>query len=146
MTAVATEAVATWVIVHGTSDIYWRCELPAAQFGSRLIIVPMEHLKDFSEPNMEPGEYRIRWQETEDGAYYPDIDGTVGWTRPDQVRAIHAMAMRANGHRIICEVDDNFLSPPSQNIFMRYQGYDADSRLDHMLAFARMEAIVFSTD
>jgi len=105
----------------------------------------MENLDDFTTPNLTPGAYRFRWQLTEDGADYPDVEGTVVWTRPDQVRAIHAMAMRANGNRVICEVDDNFLSNPNQNIFMRHQGYDADSRLDHMLAFARMDAIVFST-
>jgi len=136
---------ATWIIVHGSSDIYWRCELPASQFDAKLIIVPKDFIDDFKNASMEEGDLRFRWQLTDEGADYPDVEGTVVFPRPDQVRAWHGAAMSANGHRVIAEVDDNFLSNPNQNIFMTHMGFNADARTDHMHAFASMDAIVFST-
>jgi hypothetical protein len=53
--------------------------------------------------------------------------------------------MMANGHRVVAEVDDNFLSNPNQNIFMRQNNFGPEQRKDHMYAFAAMDAIIFST-
>ena len=138
---VATEAIATWIVGIG-ADIYWRAELPARVLDCRLIYVGKD-ADDFTRPN-EDGVFR--WRPTEQGAEYLDVQGTAVWTRPDMTRAIHGAAMAANGHRVICEVDDNFLADPNKNIFLRQNGFDADARRAHMKAFASMDAIVCSTE
>lgn len=68
------------------------------------------------------------------------------WTRPDLARATHAKAMREQlGIRTVAETDDNYLTKPMLNVFMRSNGFDAKARLDHMKAVFSMNAIVFST-
>jgi len=113
--------------------------------GAKLIIVPLDNRDDFTKPNLEPGEFRFRWSETLDGTDYPDVEGTVVFPRPDLIRAIHGASMQANGHRVVAEVDDNFLSNPNHNIFMAQANFGPLQRRDHMHAFASMNAIVFST-
>jgi hypothetical protein len=139
---VATEAIATWVVARAGGDIFWRAELPARALGAKLILVE-EGTKNFSEPN-DDGDFR--WHHTRYLAHYPDIEGTVVWTRPCLLRAWHGAALSALGHRVICEVDDNFLSDPSQNIFMRINGFGSEARHQHMKAFASMDAVICSTE
>lgn len=143
--------VATWVVSRGGADIYWRAQMPAKHLGAKVLIIPDKKSrgksrKNYNYPNSSDKRGAFRWSPTEEGAFYPDIEGTVVWTRPCMVRAIHGAAMSANGHRVICEVDDNYLSPTSQNIFMRINNYNALSRLSHMQAFASMDGIICSTE
>jgi glycosyltransferase involved in cell wall biosynthesis len=116
--------------------------MPAKHVGAKLIKVPDADVACFLEPNLEP----FRWVPTDEGADYPDVEGTVVWTRPDMNRAIHGAAMAALGHRVICEVDDNYLSPKNQNIFMRMNDYGETQRQHHMRAFVGMHAIICSTE
>jgi glycosyltransferase involved in cell wall biosynthesis len=117
--------------------------MPAKHLGAKLLLVEGEDTKNYMWPN-ETGPFR--WRLTKEGAEYPDIEGTVIWTRPDMNRAIHGAAMSALGHRVICEVDDNYLSPQEQNYFMRVNKYGRAARNQHMKAFATMDAIICSTE
>lgn len=134
---------ATWIVAKSGADIRWRAEMPAKHVGAKLIKVLDDEVKCFVDPNTVGP---FRWQLTDEGAEYPDVEGTVVWTRPDMNRAIHGAAMSANGHRVICEVDDNYLSPMSQNIFMRMHKYGSEARMAHMKAFASMDAVICSTE
>jgi hypothetical protein len=146
MSAVATKTVATWIVARDAGDIYWRAQAPARHLGARLIVVPKRNSRNFLYPNSSNKRGAFRWQQTPEGASYPDVEGTVVWTRPDINRAVHGAAMSANGHRVICEVDDNYLSKQSQNIFMRINEFGPAARLQHMQAFATMDAIICSTE
>ena len=117
--------------------------MPAKHLDAKVILVEEAHLSDYLNPNTDGV---FRWTLTDAGAEYPDIEGTVIWTRPDINRAIHGAAMSALGHRVICEVDDNYLSPKEQNIFMRQNNYSTEKREKHMKAFASMDAVIFSTE
>jgi len=139
------QKIATWVIARDAGDVYWRAEMPAKALGAKVISVPKRKQRNFIQPNFSNKRGAFRWVMTEDGAHYPDIEGTVVFTRPDMPRAIHGAAMAANGHRVICEVDDNYLSNPNQNIFMRINDYGLEERRAHMHAFASMDAIICST-
>jgi hypothetical protein len=50
------------------------------------------------------------WTLTDEGdAAYPEHEGAAVFTRPDQVRAAHALAMKFAGvPRVVAELDDNF--------------------------------------
>lgn len=89
---------------------------------------------------------KFPWEETDEGSIYPEHQGTAVWTRPCMTRALHACSMSAQGIRTVAEVDDNYLSDPSQNIFMRMNGYGPAGRRSHMQAFATFDAIVCSTE
>src|SRR5215471_7906437 len=143
MTTPSQRSKATWIVTRMFSDIRWRVEMPAKHLDAKVILVEEAHLSDYLNPNTDGV---FRWTLTEAGAEYPDIEGTVIWTRPDINRAIHGAAMSALGHRVICEVDDNYLSPQNQNYFMRVNNYNAEARNQHMKAFATMDAIICSTE
>jgi glycosyltransferase involved in cell wall biosynthesis len=143
MTTPSPHSKATWIVTRMTADIRWRVEMPAKHLGAKTILVEEDHLDDYLKPNTDGV---FRWSMTMNGAEYPDIEGTVIWTRPDINRAIHGAAMSALGHRVICEVDDNYLSPKEQNIFMRQNNYSADKRNAHMRAFMSMDAVIFATE
>lgn len=95
----------------------------------------------------------LRWKELCDAktrlvdlqACYPDHEGVAVWTRPDLARATHAKALREQGCRIVSEVDDNYLSNPNQNIFMRAAGTEWKDQVDHMKSLASMDSVIFST-
>lgn len=140
--AVATRTIATWITVRDAGDIWWRAEVPARALGAKLIVVEKAKRRNFTVPNTRGV---FRWSQTKAGSSYPDVEGTAIWTRPDKVRAIHGASMSANGHRVICEVDDNYLSNPAHNIFMRQNEFGPEARRAHMEAFASMDAIVCST-
>lgn len=97
----------------------------------------------FSDPT---GSLKFPWEPTDEGAHYPSHEGVAVWTRPDMVRATHAAAMSAEGIRTLAEVDDNYISDPSQNIFMRMNNYGRVGRLSHMQSFASFDAVVYSTE
>jgi len=142
MTTSSLPSKATWITSRASADIRWRAEMPAKHVGAKMIKVRDEEVDCFLTPN-SVGPFR--WSLTDTGALYPDVEGTVVWTRPDMPRAVHGAAMSALGHRVICEVDDNYLSPPIQNYFMRINKYGAEGRERHMKAFASMDAIICST-
>lgn len=136
---------ATWYTVQGTADIYWRAEMPAKHLGIRHVVMnPQEAHDAFERPNRKT---KFPWTVTEAGANYPKQEGEIAvWTRPSVNAAIHAACMASKGIRCVAEVDDNYLSNPRQNIFMRQNNFDAAARHRHMASFASMDAIVFSTE
>lgn len=78
---------------------------------------------------------------------YLDHEGTAVWTRPDVCRATHAKAMRQqHGIRIVAELDDNYLSDPKFNYFMRVNNWSASDRLDHMKAVCSMDGLIVTTE
>ena len=143
-TSSRSKAPGTFYTVKGSADIRWRVELPVRHTGSKLVVMNEKLAnKVLIEPN-EGGKFP--WRETEEGSEYPNHEGTAIWTRPDMTRAVHAASMGANGIRTLAEVDDNYLSKPSQNFFMHYNDYDAVSRSLHMKVFASFDGIIFSTN
>lgn len=137
--------IATWIVSRGGADIYWRAVMPAKHLGAKVLIIPENKSKNYMTPNMSKKRGAFRWELTDEGASYPDVEGTAVWTRPCMVRAHHGVAMSLNGNRVICEVDDNYLSPKQFNIFMQRHNYNEASRRSHMQAFATMDAIICST-
>lgn len=135
---------ATFYVARGSADIRWRVELPCRHLGARLVSwKEKEAVQDLMTPNERE---KLPWRLTEEGSEYPAHEGTAVWIRPDMIRATHAASMSANGIRTIAEVDDNYLSPPTQNIFMRQNNYNAAGRRSHLQAFATFDAIVTSTE
>jgi glycosyltransferase involved in cell wall biosynthesis len=132
---------ATFYCVKVASDVRWRVELPVRHLKARLVSMSLAQASGLH----LPGRKGFLWRETEEGAEYPEHEGVAVWTRPCQVRALHAAAMSANGIRTLAEVDDNYLSDPNQNIFMRQGGFDRETRERHMQALASFDGIVFST-
>lgn len=143
------EAPATFYVIEGGNDISWRARFPAAAIGAKLNVIPeVGGYYAITQPNMDTA-FRWRFDPDADDNYieYPDHEGVAVWTRPDLARATHAKAMREQlGIRTIAEVDDNYLSDPRLNVFMRYQGFDAVGRLDHMKATVSMGRIVVTTE
>lgn len=135
---------ATFYVVRGSSDIRWRCELPCRATGSKLVSIKN---KDATKELIQPHDKgKFPWRLTETAAEYPEHEGVAVWIRPDQVRATHALAMKTEGIRTLAEVDDNYLSDPMQNIFMRMHNYDEVGRHNTMHAFATFDGWVFSTE
>jgi glycosyltransferase involved in cell wall biosynthesis len=126
------------------SDLYWRVEAPAKAIGAKTLIVPEKDAHhQFFNPN-DDGSFR--WKPTEASADYPDVEGVVVWTRPDPIRAVHADAMRHNGHLVISEVDDNYIANPKLNIYTRVNRFTPEMQFEHLTAMASHDRIVFSTE
>lgn len=138
-------ACATWYVVTGSSDYYWRVNAPAKAIGARVAAIPEDGWdRLISNPNTDSA---FPWELTENGADYPAHEGGAAvWTRPDLARAVHMRAMMANGVRVVAEVDDNYLCPPRQNLFLRATGWDHERQVQHMKATASVSAVIFSTD
>lgn len=132
------ERPASFYVVREASDIRWRVELPVRYLKAQLVQIRGNALTEMGQPSFE-------WYLTDDGASYPNHEGVAVFTRPCMARAIHASAMKANGVRTLAELDDNMLSDPNQNIFMRINGFDTKNRRTHLQAFASFDGIVFST-
>ncbi len=95
--------------------------------------LPWEFLVDRNDPN--------NWTIS-----FPEHQGAAVWTRPDLARATLAKAMREKlGIRTLAECDDNYLSKPSQNVFMRANNWSKTDRADHLKALFSQDGIVFST-
>lgn len=98
--------------------------------------------RDLLTPN---DKWSFRWNETEDGAEYPDHEGAAVFTRPCEVRMTHALAMKEfHGARIVAELDDNYLAPGQFNLAMR-DWWDADTAKQQLLVLKNFDAVVFST-
>lgn len=131
-------------VLRGSADYRWRVELPARHLKAKVVSMnEKDGKKALTNPSLEG---KFPWVPTDDGAIYPHSPEVAIWTRPCMVRATHAAAMSANGIRTLAEVDDNYLSDPSQNIFMRMNNYNAYGRRSHMQAFASFDGIIYSTE
>lgn len=144
MTVAVDTAVATWYAIKGLNDLWWRCEVPAKVIGGKVAAIPEDiGGRLLTKPN--DGDV-FPWHETDEGAEYPRHEGAAVWVRPDSPRVIHSVAMAEQGFRQVAEVDDNYLSNPRFNLYMRQNRMDAKGRLNHLLALASMDAVIFSTD
>lgn len=135
----------TWFTVVGNNDCSWRVDTPAKALGAKVIKIRQETgAAELNAPNLDGN---FRWYMTEDGdAVYPDLEGECAvWTRPDQTRAIHAIAMADQGIRMVAEVDDNYLAPAKFNPFMR-QHYRAATYDEIKRAYAPFDHIIVTTD
>lgn len=144
MTAVAT-APATFYVIVGSSDYYWRSIAPARAIGAETCLIPEKGgYYAVTQPNDDTA---FPWTQDDDGVVtYPEHEGAAVWIRPDLARATHAKAMRQlHGVFTVAETDDNYLSPKHHNIHMRENGFDDKLRLDHMKSVASMDRIVYST-
>lgn len=166
-------ASSTWYVIQGGNDITWRTESPCNLLGGKLNAIPEEGgYYALTQPNKDSA---FRWGlelEHEDGTLeqvwsderwrevteahvrvtdvrqvYADHEGVAVWIRPDICRATHAKAMREqHGIRTVCELDDNYLSNPKQNYFMRVNNWSETDRMDHMKAICSMDSIIVTTD
>lgn len=138
-------APATWYVVTGDSDYYWRVNAPAKAIGAKVNGIPEDG--GFYAVTQENTDSAFPWQLTENGADYPAHEGTAAvWTRPDLARATHARAMReVHGWRTVAEVDDNYLGNPKLNPFMRFNRFGPVERLQHLKACASMGHLIVST-
>jgi len=160
------------VYPSGGGDTYWRCEAPAAAVGGKLLGVPLDDAKRaFDGPNddtpfpwsvdllLPEGETltattRAEWDRlaeqrtryTAITARFPEVEGTVVWTRPDVNRAVHAWHMREQGTRTVGETDDNYFARSEQNLFLRENRVTLEQKVMHAKAMAMMAANVFSTE
>jgi Glycosyltransferase len=136
---------ATWYVVAGNSDYYWRVMAPARAIGAKVNAIPEDGWdKAISQPNDGDA---FPWSLTEDGAEYPNHEGgSAVWALLDLSRAVHMRAMAAQGIRTVSEVDDNYLCDPRQNIFLRANGWDARRQVEHMKAVASADAMIVTTN
>ena len=136
---------ATFYVVTGNSDYYWRVYAPAKAIGAKVVGIPEEG--GYYAVTQENDDSAFPWHLTEEGADYPAQEGGAAvWTRPDPARATHAKAMRqVHGIRTVSEVDDNYLAPPRLNLFMRSNGFGPHERLLHLKSCASMQAVIVST-
>jgi glycosyltransferase involved in cell wall biosynthesis len=138
-------ATATWYVVTGNSDYYWRVEAPARAVGGAVTRIPeVGGFYAITQPNLDSA---FRWTQDEQGrTAYPDHQGAAVWTRPDGPRALHAMAMRKlHGVFTVAETDDNYLSPKHFNVHMRSNWKDEKPREQHLKAMMCVDRIVCST-
>ncbi len=139
-------SLATWFFVQGANDCYWRVESPAKCVGAKLCrIDEATGGRDLLTPN-EDGDFR--WRETEEGSEYPELEGAAVFTRPCQIRTIHALSMKeTHGARISAELDDNYLTDAKFNLHIR-ETYRAEpyTPVEHMKALLGFDAVIFSTD
>lgn len=148
---------ATFYVVTGNSDYYWRVNGPARAIGAKVNAIPQDPTYDkdgnlevpggFFAITQENNETAFPWRLTDDGVEYPNHEGTAAvWTRPDLARATHARAMRdLLGIRTVAEVDDNYLADPRQNLFLRANRWGELQQTQHMKAIASMDALIVTT-
>jgi glycosyltransferase involved in cell wall biosynthesis len=137
-------APATWYVVTGNSDYYWRVNAPAKAIGARVNGIPEEGgFYALTQPNDDTA---FPWSQDDDGGTtYPAHEGAAVWTRPDGPRAMHAWSMQTQGIRTVAEVDDNYLADPRQNLFLRANRWGDREQLQHMKAVASMNALIVTT-
>lgn len=141
-------ASATWYAARGGNDTSWRVDFPAKAVGGEVCVIRDTEVNRIVEPSRFawPGEFAWMQRPDDGWPYYPAQQGpTAVWTRPCLGRAVHMAAMQQQGIRALAEVDDNYLSRPHLNLFMRVNRYDAEGRLDHLKAMACADAVVCST-
>jgi len=124
--------MATFYVVTGNIDTYWRCSSPAKVIGANLVEIPSDAASELLGHHPE----RV----------YESHEGVGVWVRPDPVRARHALAMEEYGIPTVAEADDNYLSKPRLNLFMRENRITADNQRAHLRTMAIFQRCVFSTD
>lgn len=137
---------ATWYVAVGGNDVAWRATFPAGAVGAQVSVIREDQANRITEPQRFawPGEFS--WmQRPDDLACYPHHKGVAVWVRPCLARGYHMAAMQQLGIRTVAEVDDNYLSAPHLNLFMRVNRYGAEGRAEHLKAMAVADAVVFST-
>lgn len=123
---------ATFYVVVGGNDIYWRVLAPAKAIGAQVVRIDTD----------DANEYLIDKPEVVYGVH----EGTGVWTRPDTIRARHALGFEEHGLMTVAELDDNYLSPVHQNIFMRVNKYGEKGQQAHLRAVSTFQRVVFSTE
>lgn len=136
--------VATWYVVTGNSDYYWRVTAPAKAIHAHVNAIPESGgYLPLTQPNNDTA---FRWELTDTGADYPKHQGNAAvWTRPDLARAVHMRAMMANGLRVVCEVDDNYLANPRHNLFLRANRWGEVEQVQHMKGIACADGLIVTT-
>jgi glycosyltransferase involved in cell wall biosynthesis len=122
----------TFYVVTGAVDCYWRCTAPAEVIGARVVQIPGDAATDLL----------VRHP-------HQVYEGHVGagvWTRPDTVRARHAVFFEEHGIPTVAEMDDNYLSTARLNLFMRENRVTVDDQRRHLKAMAVFQRNIFSTD
>ncbi len=136
-------APATFYLVQGNNDTYWRGDVPANAVGAKVVKIPHEDGERIvGQPNLDSP---FRWYLTEDGADYPDHEGAAVWGRPDSARTTHAVAMAANGCRIVAEVDDNYTADRKFNAFMRERWTEGNEHWRFVSALSAYDAVITTT-
>jgi hypothetical protein len=125
------KAPATFYVVVGGADIYWRCLSPASVIGANVVQIPGDAASEYLVQNP--------------ALVYEGHEGLGVWTRPDAVRAKHAILMEEHGFTTVAEIDDNYLSNAYLNLFMR-EGTTALSQAVHLRAMSCFQRVIFSTD
>lgn len=128
---VANGAPATFYVVTGGVDIYWRCLSPAAVVGANVVQIP--------------GELATEFLVSKPASVYAGHEGIGVWTRPDAVRAKHAIQMEEYGLSTCAEMDDNYLSRAHLNLFMRENAVTKRAQEIHLRAMSCFQRNVFST-
>ena len=169
------EATASWYVITGGNDIWWRCQAPAEQVGGRVVAIPEEEgnravlgpnddtafpwsmvvmkVMAGGRPQLETIRNTKRWwamARTRRGllsahADFPEHEGAAVFTRPDPPRAILAGHMANQGIRVIAETDDNYFAPAKFNLFQRVNKFGPTEMLLHAKSFAAFGINVFST-
>lgn len=132
-----------YYVTGGNVDTYWRVEVPAKAVGGRLCLIPEKNATEILRYPHDEGVFP--WRIEDDLFIHTAHEGTAVWTRPDPIRAMHALSMREQGFRVVAEVDDNYLSKPEHNIFMRMNKYGAENRRRHLESMSVFDACVFAT-
>lgn len=171
--ASAAPACATFYYTVGGNDVYWRMRAPAKVLGAKLAPIPEKQAERvFTHPNtlsrlpwrlevdLLDGDTktittRVGWDDFAKQrprylamrALFQCHEGVAVFSRPDPPRAVLGMAMKnEHGTRLVGEVDDNYFTDASKNLYLRHHGADEDMRDAHAKAHASMDAIVFSTE
>lgn len=163
---------ASFYVLVGGNDIFWRVEAPAKAVGAKMTQISEEEApKALLAPNKDtafPWGIRVTkddgteavihtpigWKRFTNkapaiqgmSAFFPQHEGAAIFTRPTLSQAILAKAMRSQGIRTIAESDDNYFADKNMNLFMRQQDFNEETRDFHAKAFASHEACVFSTE
>lgn len=168
-------ASATWYVITGGNDVWWRCESPAEQVGGRVCAIPEADgnravlgpnddtpfpwsivvMKQMAggKPKLETITNEKQWKRLANtrrklitaDAQFPEHEGVAVFTRPDPPRAILAGHMAQQGIRVIAETDDNYFAPAKHNLFQRTSGFGETEMGLHARSFAAFGINVFST-
>jgi hypothetical protein len=122
---------ATFYVVVGGVDIYWRCLSPASVIGANVVQIP--------------GDAASELLVARPAVVYEKHEGVGVWTRPDAVRAKHAIMMEEFGLTTCAEMDDNYLSEAYLNLFMRENKVRRKAQEIHLRAMSCFQRNVFST-
>lgn len=156
--AAPSAAPATYYVVQGGNDIYWRVEGPAKAVGAKVAVLPERGTVEnpgayfaVTQPNDDsvlPWRLLVNRNDPDDWELeFPEHQGVAIWTRPDLARATLAKGMREKLEiRTLAELDDNYASDPRFNVFMQWGNWSPQERSDHLRAVFSHDGVVFSTE